>query len=107
MASLNWLHDPVWLAVNALAAARLTRLWTRDSLPPLPRWRDTVIERLNRNRPTEHPLVNLVDCPWCIGFWISAGVAVIMSLLPSLWPVVAVPLAFSTVVGHLAAHDQE
>jgi hypothetical protein len=106
-AHLDWLHDPVWLIVNALAACRLTRLWTRDSLPPLPRVRQTVIDKLNEGRESEHPATALVDCAWCIGFWIGAGVVAIMSVIPHVWPIVAVPLAFSTVTGWLASRDVE
>lgn len=107
--NLAWLHDPVWLVVNALAAFRLTRLWTRDSLPPLPSIRQYVLDRLDKGREAlpEHPLTALVDCPWCIGFWISVAVVALMSALPHWWPVVAVPLAFSAVVGWLASRDVE
>lgn len=105
--TLAWLHDPVWLIVNALASYRLTRLWTRDWLPPLPRVRQYVIDRLNEGRDSEHPGTKLVDCPWCIGFWIGAAVTAIMSATPHWWPVVAVPLAFSAVTGQLASRDME
>lgn len=40
--SLAWTASPLWLAVNALAAYRLTRLWVADMLPPLPRLRQSV-----------------------------------------------------------------
>lgn len=102
----GWLHDPVWLIVNALAAYRLTRLITRDMLPPLPRLRENLVDRLNKGRASEHPVAYMLGCPWCVGFWVCVLVVVIMSLLPGVWPWLAVPLAFSAVVGHLAAHDE-
>lgn len=105
--TITWLHDPVWLVVNVLCASRLTRLWTRDSLPPLPRVRQYVIDRLNKGRTSEHPATALVDCSWCVGFWIGAGVVAIMSAIPHWWPVLAVPLAFSAVTGWLANRDGE
>lgn len=105
--NLSWLHDPVWLVVNALCAYRLTRLWTRDSLPPLPAVRQYVIDRLNEGRESEHPATALVDCPWCIGFWIAAADTAIMSAIPRWWPILAVPLAFSAVTGLLAGRDVE
>lgn len=40
--SLAWVTSPLWLAVNALVAFRLTRLVVADMLPPLPVWRDRV-----------------------------------------------------------------
>jgi hypothetical protein len=43
--SLDWTASPLWLAVNALMAFRLTRLWVADMLPPLPRLRAAVKRR--------------------------------------------------------------
>ncbi|MGL4809894.1 MAG: hypothetical protein ACRC4O_14205, partial [Giesbergeria sp.] len=63
----KWMRDPVALTVNALAAYRLTRLWTRDSLPPLPRVRQHVLDKLDEIQDAKgshepHPLAALVDC---------------------------------------------
>lgn len=97
--SLGWLHDPVLLIVYALTSFRLTRLWTLDSLPPLPRLRYAA-----RLRWGSRAWVELMDCPWCAGFWISLGVTLLASspVEPAFrW--VAVPLALSAVVGLLHA----
>lgn len=92
-----------WLPIYALAAYRLTRLWTRDSLPPLPRFRHYVRERWDGRA-----VVDLVDCPWCVGFWIAVGVVVVSaSPLAGAWQWVALPLALSAVTGLLAMRDHD
>lgn len=97
--STGWLHDPVLLIVYALTSYRLTRLWTLDSLPPLPALRAKVRLKWGRHAWTE-----LMDCPWCAGFWISLGVTLIASSpAEPVFRWVAVPLAFSAVVGLLHA----
>lgn len=52
------------------------------------------------------PLAYLVTCAWCSGYWISLGVFLAATLFPTVvWAFLAVPLAFSAVVGllHTAA----
>lgn len=117
--SLAWTTSPLWLIVNALVAYRLTRLWTEDSLPPLPRLRWRIRHHLEvrlsrRDQDTRedwiryyggHPLEPLLDCAWCAGFWISLAVFLAASLIPlTIWAFLAVPLALSAVVGLLAVH---
>lgn len=47
-----------------------------------------------------HPLVYLVDCYWCAGFWISVATVAGASLLPATaWALIAAPLALSAIVG--------
>lgn len=127
--TLEWITSPLWLIVNALAAYRLTRLWLADMLPPLPRIRDAVeraaldhwgpYRRTFEPRPSDHepteddgrvlriyggtpPLAYLVTCAWCSGYWISLAVFLAASLIPTaVWAFLAVPLAFSAVVGLL------
>jgi hypothetical protein len=135
--NLAWLESPVLLFVAMLAAYRLTRLWTVDTLPPLPRvraaiehwahqrWQPAVRleyhrrglyaqspEEMAADQRTvdlyngEPPLTKLVTCPWCSGFWISAGVVLAASLLPAwLWWPLAATLALSAVTGLIAARD--
>jgi hypothetical protein len=43
--NIEWIDSPLWLAVNALVAYRLTRLWVSDMLPPLPRVRMWIEDR--------------------------------------------------------------
>jgi hypothetical protein len=121
--TLEWISSPLWLIVNVLAAYRLTRLWVADMLPPLPRMRDAVeswaharwagrdltgdprepeayrVWRIYGGTP---PLAYLVTCAWCSGYWISLAVFLAASLIPTtVWAFLAVPLAFSAVVGLL------
>lgn len=108
----RWMRDPVALTVNALAAYRLTRLWTRDSLPPLPAIRQHVLDKLDeiqnrRGVATDHPLTELVRCPWCVGFWISVGVVGAATLAPRAWRPLATALAFSAVVANIAVREPD
>lgn len=112
MIDTKWMRSPAALAVNALAAYRLTRLWTRDSLPPLPAIRQHVLQKLDEIQDAKgsheaHPLAALVDCPWCIGFWISVGVVGAATLTPRAWRPLATALAFSAVVANIAVREPD
>lgn len=101
--TLAWVENPFWLAIYALTAYRLTRLVTRDSLPPFPALRQTVLTRWGTRW-----WAPLIDCPWCLGFHVSWVVMLLASSPAAVvfrW--VAVPLAFSAVVGLLARRDDE
>lgn len=64
-----------------------------------------VMRRLSRRRAAWLWLVQLFECPWCIGFWISLVVAAV-ALSPAAssvlvaWPAIA--LSLSWLVGALA-----
>lgn len=129
--NLAWTTNPLTVVLTALVAYRLTRLWISDTLPPLPRLRDwfmasvqnrwdrTTLSRPSlgdsvngRRRETRRiyrdtpPLMYLLDCYWCSGFWISLATAVAATLLPpSVWTVISVPLALSAVVGLIGSRD--
>ena len=73
---------PAVAALAVGAAARLTRLAARDSILDLPRahvehWANKRKHGENytadqaENDP--HWAVTLINCPWCIGFWINAA----------------------------------
>lgn len=103
---------PLWAAVTVGAAYRLTRLWLKDDLPPLPELRAAMARRFiaheHAHEGKEHPLLPLTECPWCAGFWISAG-AVALELFPVTrrwWRPLALALASSAVVGFLSLHDE-
>lgn len=120
-----WFHSPTWLIINALVAYRLTRLWIDDQVPPLPWVREKIqayadrdfrestsenstIEAWSRKveRYGQPPVMFLINCYWCAGFWISIGTVLAASLLPvSVWPFVALPLALSAIVGLLGTRD--
>lgn len=63
--ALDW-FGPWPVTIDALATLRLTRLATRDHLPPVlaaRRWLDA------RTYPS--PWGVLWTCHWCLGFWIA------------------------------------
>lgn len=101
--TLTWTHDPAWLVIYALAAYRLTRLVTRDSLPPFPALRQTVLTRYGTRW-----WAPLIDCAWCLGFHVSWVIMLVASSpLATAWQWIAVPLALSAVVGLLSRRDDE
>lgn len=100
---------PWWsLLVDVLAAARLTRLLTRDTFPPVRNVRAALIARTNRSGWSA-----LWVCAWCLGFWVAllvlAGhllVAATTGLLGvAWWSLVLAPLAASYVIGFLADRE--
>lgn len=95
----SWMLSPVLLVVNTLAAVSFTRLWLVDSLPPLPRVRHYLQQRLG-----DRPLVYLVVCGWCSGFWIALGVT-LLACTGSWWLFVAVPMAMRMVIGWTAERE--
>ena len=123
--NLTWIGSPVWLVVNALVAYRLTRLWIQDMVPPLPWLRDKIKTWAHRdfnNSTSENPTIDrwtaqverygqppilyLVDCYWCAGYWISLLTFLAASIIPATaWTIFALPLALSAVVGLLGTRD--
>ena len=105
------------------AAARLTRLVTRDTITqPLRDW--VLFNRAQRqarlrNEPIPAPtrptaararswLHSLLTCDWCAGLWISAAVVTATALwrdTPAYWGTTSA-LTVSHAVGLLAAHDE-
>lgn len=81
------------LAVDALAAYRLTRLVTRDTITK--RHRERIVARGG-------PVAELVQCSWCTGMWAAAAVVVARRTVPRAWGPVADALAMAAVVGLIA-----
>lgn len=89
----KWASDPLAVVVLMLAVHRLTRLLMLDTVPPLPAIRQAIINRHAADRIGE-----LINCPWCLGFWVSAAVVLAASVLPrAVWQPIAVALAASSV----------
>lgn len=90
---LSDMHILGWLFVYALAATRLTRLIAQDAI--LDRPRTWVTLRTDGTRA--EPLGYLVNCPWCVGVWVAAGLTVAVALFhgsPWLWwPIIGLYLA--------------
>lgn len=81
-----------------MAVVRLTRAWTHDAdhfppLQPLRREATKWLENTKWNR--------LLDCPWCVSFWVAGGALAFRKLFPGTWPVLASMLAASQVAGTL------
>lgn len=97
------------LAIQAAAAYRITRLVQEDQLPPLPRLREMMSDQLmedynalnagDRAATVRAELVYMINCPWCLGFWVSVAVLVADALAPKLWRPLATALALSAAVG--------
>lgn len=93
------------LAVQAAAAYRITRLLQEDQLPPLPAlrrrmmWFATHGDQESTKGRVQQELIYMVNCPWCLGFWVSVAVLVADSIAPRLWRPLATALALSAVVG--------
>lgn len=77
------------LATDALAAHRLTRLVTRD----------TVTAPLRARLPRETRAGELVRCGWCTGVWVAAGVTLARRTAPRFWGPLAMMLATADAVG--------
>lgn len=87
---------PLWLAVDALAVHRLTRLLARDSLPPIAHARARIIARWGHS-----PWSELAVCSWCLSVWVAVPVITARLLVPDWWSLLALLLAYSTVAGVL------
>ena len=87
------------LVIDALASYRVTRLLAGDGI--IERQRDAFVDRLRRGG--HRKLVELSECPWCIGFWVACGVVAARRTVPRAWSPVAEAFAFSAVSGLLAS----
>lgn len=84
------------LAVDGLAAFRLTRLITEDKVTEPAR------DRIVLHAP---PMVGyLVECPWCVGLWAGIAVTAARRLAPRAWAPVASALAVGAIVGIINEH---
>lgn len=114
------------LAVDALAAYRLTRLVTADSITQAPR--DALIEatytaagRAEDMRsgadaqgwqgvaeadPDVPKLAELVTCRWCAGMWVSLGIVLVARRF-RWWPPIAQALAMSAAAALLAQLEDD
>jgi hypothetical protein len=115
-------------ATDALAAYRLTRLVTADTIadPLRDRWVEAAYVaqgRGERNRPSpDYPgawaevaltddqppkLAELVVCRWCAGMWVGLGVVAARRLAPRLWGPLADALALSAGAALLARLEDD
>lgn len=94
--------DVLTLVLVALAAARITRLVTTDSIAdPV---RDWLLDLPRSERAAEW-WADLVSCPWCAGWWVAVAATLVLSFAPTgavRW--LALPWALSYAVGALATN---
>jgi hypothetical protein len=88
--------DAVVAGLWLLAAARVTRLLTKDAITDFVReW------AYRRSRGGDTLLTYFVQCPWCIGMWVALSTGWLPLWLTdrhiALWPLVA--LAASYLIG--------
>ena len=85
-------------------ASRLTRLAVVDSIAEGPRILAVRIAGRMGDRPARWILA-LLQCPYCIGFWLSAGVVGTWIAWGGTlaWQAVAAAFTLSYVAGHLVA----
>jgi hypothetical protein len=84
------------LLVNSLAAFRITRLVTQDTIT------GKIRERLIEKFGEESPLSELIQCNWCTGVWVAGGVTVASRLFPKTWEKTATMLAYAAITGIIA-----
>lgn len=104
---------PLLLLLDVLAAYRLTRLVVADTFPPVAALRDRIVTKHTTIKPAPAPQTGhveepdawaeLVQCPWCCGFWCSLIVAAAhwcaFGLPAPAFVVPALALALSAAVG--------
>ena len=90
-------------AIDALAAYRATRLLISDGIFDRPR--TTTREMLERRG--HQRLLELADCPWCLGMWVAGAVVVLRHAAPRAWSPLAKTLALSATSGLLASFVRE
>lgn len=85
------------LVTDALAAWRLTRLVTEDTITdPV---REKVFEKFgNPDQSNTTSLSYLVTCPHCTGMWVAGGVVLARLIAPRAWRHVSHALAVAAVV---------
>lgn len=87
--------------IDALAVARLTRLWTEDAFPPVQAARQRAYAAVQ----ARHGHVwaeGLTSCPWCVSAYAGAFVVLARRFGGAPWRATARALAFSMVTGLLA-----
>lgn len=87
--------------IDALATYRLTRLVQRDTLPPVRRAREHVME----SDEVPESVKELLDCPWCLSFWVGLLVVWLRRAAPRAWRPVALALAASAVTGLISTQE--
>lgn len=109
--------------VDVLAAFRLTRLVTRDTITRPARTRiirhayessgrgllvfggEAEVDELPHNDDDAPKLAAFIICPWCVSTWCSIFVVCARRRFPQVWSPIATALALSSATGLLARLD--
>jgi hypothetical protein len=91
--------EPLAFTIDALASYRITRLLVSDGIGDRPR--AAVVGRLRKRRWQK--AAELVECPWCTGFWVALGVVIARRVVPAAWQPVSEVFALSAAAGLLAS----
>lgn len=90
------------LIEDAAAAWRITHLIIEDSFPPVDRARQKAVTFFG----PESSVTYLLGCPYCVGVWVAAGVAVFRAVAPRAWRQTARMLAIAAAVPFIEAADR-
>lgn len=98
--------------VLVLGVYRLTRLIGWDEFPPIARVRDRWLDKritrqlTNENLPAftfgRPVLAAMVQCPYCLGFWVGLVVWGMWLVIPTVVLVIVAPFALNGAVGIVA-----
>lgn len=88
--------DPLTFIILALAAFRLTRLITTDTIF------ESAREKVWKKYPPHTKLGYLITCNWCSGLWAAAFLVMLYLLAQPVAYVVSLVLSISALVGLVA-----
>lgn len=92
------------LAVDALAAFRLTRLVTTDTILDGPRGR--VLDALDDRGPRAARVADGLTCSWCVGVWAAGAVLMLRQVSPKVGGALVDLLAVAAGAGLVAEWGQ-
>jgi hypothetical protein len=88
--------DPLTFIIIALAAFRVTRVITTDTVF------EVVREKIWKKFPPSKGFGYLITCDWCTGFYVSIAFILAYLLVPVIVYVVSLVLSISAIIGILA-----
>lgn len=93
--------DLLQFVILSLAVFRVVRLVIEDViLEPL---RERTVYKLD---PETSKLRDLLECPWCLSFWIGLAVVIAFVFVPDETVWACLPFALSAVVGLIANNSK-
>jgi len=96
--------SPFWFIITALAVWRLIVFVRQDSL-----WEGTrtklTVRLMRKDTLPRTKLLDLLDCPWCLGIWFAAAAVAVWSIEVEFTPVSGV-ITWLALAGSAAALDQ-